>query len=1514
MAAFQNRVSHEATSHDGPLATGFIPRAAISIRSQGQSSIFPQFARYLAVLIGLVVLASSVPAAQAASPQFASVPQLYFTTTYGLDNPMSQVITVASTGATFNFAATASSNGGGNWLSINPNNYGCCGVATPYGVTVTVAPAITLTAGTYSGQIEFTANNVTPMTVDVNLTIHAATDTYFDQIAGGLTFNMATEGLAPPGQLIQVRNAGASTLSWSATASTADGGSWLSLSSSSGSAPSNVTVSVNPANLPGGGLTAGTFVGQVLFTSSKDTETVPIAVYVGSNVFAQVNPLSFVKTFAGANPLAQNITLASTGAAFNFSAAVLNSTGGSWLSINPSNYGCCGVSTPYNVQVSVNPAITLAAGTYMAEVIVSASGQVLSIPVTMTINPPTKAYLDNVAGALSFSMAVGGDAPPAQNIQVRNAGAGSLAWTAVAETADGGDWLSVSQASGTAPNDMNVTVNPANLPGAGQVAGTFVGQVLLQSPTGNITIPVSLPVSAATFRQVNPLSFTKVFGGANPLSQVITIASTGTNFNYSATAVSATGGTWLSINPSNFGCCGVATPNGITVSVNPAVTLAAGAYSAEVLVTSGSQAMMIPVTLTIEAANSTFFDMTPGQMAFYMATGGNPPPAQVLPIRNAGQGSLDWTADVSTSDGGNWLSISSDNGTAPSEPTVSVNPANVPGGGLLAGTFTGEVLLQQNGQQISVPVSFIIGANVFRQSNPLIFTMTQGGANPLPQVFTLASTGTAFNYAASVANSTGGSWLSINPSNYGCCGIATPNNITASVSVSPTLAAGTYSAEIIVNASGGLMNLTVPVTLYVEPKTSAYFDSLPGALSYSMATGGFAPPSQPLQIRNAGADTLAWTATVTTSDGGSWLSISAASGTAPSVPQVSVNPANLPGLGLVAGTFTGQVILSTDGDSVTVPVVYAVGANVFHQENGLNFNKTFGGPNPLPQLINFTSTGTAFSYSAIAVSNSGGGNWLTISPSNYGCCGVGTPNQMIVTLNPPVTLAAGAYTGEIILEASGGAMSMVVPVTLTVNAPASSTYFDDVPGAISFFEATGGANPGSQSFAIRNSGIGTLGWKATASTSDGGNWLQISSLSGTAPDSLTVSVTSSNLPGLGLTAGQFNGQIVLSAGNDIQTIPVALVVGANVFEPVKPLVFTKPYGGSNPGFQPINLVSTGSNFNYFGLGASATGGSWLSINPSSFGCCGAGTPNAIEVSASPVANLAPGAYLGEVVVTSGAGDQGMVVPVTLNVVSVPAATPVFSRPSGYYVGVQTTTLSDSTPGWTIYYSTDGKAPTNASTRYSGPITIPVSEKIEAIAYAPGYLPSAVSSVSYTIITNAPKITPAVGTFISDSEVTITDPERSAEIYYTLNGTKPSRSSNHYTKEFSVAKDTTVMAVAFVTGQSESGVVTAKLVIKAATPKFSIKSGRYPKAITVAITDATRGAAIHYTTDGSTPSEKSTRYSKAITVNKPETIKAIAVATGGTSSAIATATYSIGKVKPSDPADRDAAPAGAQQQR
>lgn len=79
-----------------------------------------------------------------------------------------------------------------------------------------------------------------------------------------------------------------------------------------------------------------------------------------------------------------------------------------------------------------------------------------------------------------------------------------------------------------------------------------------------------------------------------------------------------------------------------------------------------------------------------------------------------------------------------------------------------------------------------------------------------------------------------------------------------------------------------------------------------------------------------------------------------------------------------------------------------------------------------------------------------------------------------------------------------------------------------------------------------------------------------------------------------------------------------------------------------------------------------------------------------------------------------------------------AAAPTFSVPSGTYNSVQTVTISDTTPSATIYYTTDGTQPTTSSTIYTEPVTISSSQTIQAIATAPAYSTSSVTSAQYTV--------------------------------------------------------------------------------------------------------------------------------------------------------------------------------------
>src|SRR5437762_1146031 len=252
----------------------------------------------------------------------------------------------------------------------------------------------------------------------------------------------------------------------------------------------------------------------------------------------------------------------------------------------------------------------------------------------------------------------------------------------------------------------------------------------------------------------------------------------------------------------------------------------------------------------------------------------------------------------------------------------------------------------------------------------------------------------------------------------------------------------------------------------------------------------------------------------------------------------------------------------------------------------------------------------------------------------------------------------------------------------------------------------------------------------------------------------------------------------------------------------------------------------------------------------------------------------------------------------------PAATQAFSLPGGTYLGTQTVTISDSTAGATIFYTLDGTTPATtaggSTQQYSSAITVSATETITAIAVASGYATSAMASATYTIESQvaAPTFSPGAGTYTATQQVTIATATAGATIYYTTNGTTPTTSSTVYTGPITVSTSETVEAMAAESGFFNSNVSTAVYTItsSAATPVFSLPGGTYLGTQTVAISDSTAGATIFYTLDGTTPATtaggSTQQYSSAITVSATETIKAIAVASGYATSAMASATYTI----------------------
>jgi N-acetylneuraminic acid mutarotase len=246
-----------------------------------------------------------------------------------------------------------------------------------------------------------------------------------------------------------------------------------------------------------------------------------------------------------------------------------------------------------------------------------------------------------------------------------------------------------------------------------------------------------------------------------------------------------------------------------------------------------------------------------------------------------------------------------------------------------------------------------------------------------------------------------------------------------------------------------------------------------------------------------------------------------------------------------------------------------------------------------------------------------------------------------------------------------------------------------------------------------------------------------------------------------------------------------------------------------------------------------------------------------------------------------------------------AATPTFSLLAGTYTSFQTVTISDTTPGTTIYYTTNGSTPTTSSSVYTGPITVTSSETLQAMAMANGYSISNIASAFYNL--NLPQVanpvfSPQFGNVTTPLTVTISDATPGAIIYYQI-GNYPTTSSPVYSSPITVSSPETIWAIAMASNYYQSDVVDGVYTLNSqapqtATPTFSVPSGNYTTPQTVTISDTTNGAFIYYTTDWSTPTTSSNVYTGPITVSSSEMLQAIAMASGDTISAVAGAVYTI----------------------
>lgn len=241
-----------------------------------------------------------------------------------------------------------------------------------------------------------------------------------------------------------------------------------------------------------------------------------------------------------------------------------------------------------------------------------------------------------------------------------------------------------------------------------------------------------------------------------------------------------------------------------------------------------------------------------------------------------------------------------------------------------------------------------------------------------------------------------------------------------------------------------------------------------------------------------------------------------------------------------------------------------------------------------------------------------------------------------------------------------------------------------------------------------------------------------------------------------------------------------------------------------------------------------------------------------------------------------------------------APAPMFDLLGDTYYGTRFLTITNSLPGSSIYYTTNGTTPTTSSTLYTGALTLSNPATVRAITVKSGYTQSSEVSQTYTII-QTPEIQ-----YLNASATRITQGS-SVQLSWSYTNTPLTASMNNgigsVLNTYSRTVTPLVTTTYTLTASNAYGTSTRSVTITVdppvvPTPSFSLLSGNYNGNQTLSLTNTLSGSTMYYTIDGTTPTTSSPVYSTPFTLSSSTTVKVLAVKSGYTNSVIATANYTI----------------------
>jgi hypothetical protein len=353
------------------------------------------------------------------------------------------------------------------------------------------------------------------------------------------------------------------------------------------------------------------------------------------------------------------------------------------------------------------------------------------------------------------------------------------------------------------------------------------------------------------------------------------------------------------------------------------------------------------------------------QASFTMTEGGPGPPSQSIAVTNGGGGTL-WglgaSVTYSTGQPGGWLSTNLSPSTAPSALSLAVDAA-----GLGVGQYTATALVVSPAASatrlVDVTLTVVPRPPAVVLSNAVVtFRGRIGEAAPPVQGITVSNGGGGLlsGLDASVRYRAGepGGWLQISLSS-----TQAPASLTLRA-VTDGLAAGTYSAAVGV-ASPNAAEATLEVSLVVLPPVSPPVIFLSTtSLAFRATTGATPPPSQTVQVTNAGEGSLSGLSAVPLYDAGQpvgWLSATLSDTIAPAALALLASPGALP-----PGTYTADVEVAAawaSNSPAVIRVAFLVDSmplqpQIVLSPSSASFAVTAGSADPPPQALSVVNGGT----------------------------------------------------------------------------------------------------------------------------------------------------------------------------------------------------------------------------------------------------------------------------------------------------------------------------------------------------------------------------------------------------------------------------------------------------------------------------------------------------------------------------------------------------------------------------